>query len=194
MDLTQGTLEEKTGRAKKMMLYFGIASLIMSFAGWTSAFIVSSSRPDWLNDFEMPQPFWISIIIMVISSVTFIIAKRALKQGKNGLTTAMLTLTFVLGLFFIYNQFVGFNQIIDLGFNFTGPTSNITVTYIYLIAVVHIVHVLVGLIPVLVVLINHLRGKYSQDNMVGFELAETFWHFVDLLWIYLFFFLYFFLN
>lgn len=194
MDLTQGTLEEKTGRAKKMMLYFGIASLIMSFAGWTSAFIVSSTRPDWLQDFVMPQPFWISIIIMVISSITFIAAKKALKQGNNGLTTTMLILTFVLGVFFVFNQFVGFNQIIDMGYNFTGPTSSITVTYIYLIAVVHIVHVVVGLVPVLVVLIKHLQGKYSSTNMVGFELAETFWHFVDLLWIYLFFFLYFFLN
>ncbi|AXO80350.1 heme-copper oxidase subunit III [Olleya aquimaris] len=194
MDLTQGTLEEKTGRARKMMLYFGIASLIMSFAGWTSAFIVSSSRPDWLQNFQMPQPFWISIIIMIISSITFMVAKKALKQGNTKLTTAMLVVTFVLGLTFIYNQFVGFNQIIGEGYNFTGPTSNITVTYIYLIAVVHIVHVVIGLVPVLVLLINHLRGKYSEKNIVGFELAETFWHFVDLLWLYLFFFLYFFLN
>ena len=194
MDLTQGTIEEKNGRARKMMLYFGIASLIMSFAGWTSAFIVSSSRPDWLQDFEMPQPFWISIIIMIVSSITFMIAKRGIKQGNRSLTTIMLLLTFVLGLFFIFNQFKGFNQILDLGYNFTGPTSNITVTYIYLIAVVHIVHVVAGLIPVLVVLINHLRGKYSAENIVGFEIAETFWHFVDLLWIYLFFFLYFFLK
>ena len=52
----------------------------MSFAGWTSAFIVSSSRPDWLQDFTMPQPFWISIIIMIVSSITFIAAKRALKK------------------------------------------------------------------------------------------------------------------
>jgi len=194
MDLTEGTREEKKGRARKMMLYFGIASLIMSFAGWTSAFIVSSSRPDWLQNFEMPQPFWISIIIMIVSSITFMIAKRGIKQGNRSLTTLMLIITFVLGLFFIYNQFKGFNQIIDLGYNFTGPTSNVTVTYIYLIAVVHIVHVVVGLIPVLVVLINHLRFKYTAENLVGFELAETFWHFVDLLWIYLFFFLYFFLK
>jgi cytochrome c oxidase subunit 3 len=142
----------------------------------------------------MPQPFWISIIIMIISSITFMVAKKALKQGNTKLTTAMLVVTFVLGLIFIYNQFVGFNQIIGEGYNFTGPTSNITVTYIYLIAVVHIVHVVIGLVPVFVVLINHLRGKYSEKNIVGFELAETFWHFVDLLWLYLFFFLYFFLN
>ncbi len=51
MDLTQGTTQEKQKRAKKMMLWFGIISLIMSFAGLTSAFIVSSSREDWLVRF-----------------------------------------------------------------------------------------------------------------------------------------------
>ena len=81
-----------------------------------------------------------------------------------------------------------------MGYNFTGPTSNVTVSYIYLIAVVHILHVAAGLIPILVVIINHLRGKYTPNNYLGFELAEIFWHFVDILWLYLFFFLYFFLN
>ena len=49
MDLTEGTTQNKQKRAKKMMLWFGIISLIMSFAGLTSAFIVSSSREDWLS-------------------------------------------------------------------------------------------------------------------------------------------------
>ncbi len=194
MDLTEGTIQEKHRRSRKMMLYFGIGALIMSFAGWTSAFIVSSSRSDWLSDFVMPQPFWTSIIIMIISSVTFIIARKALEKNNKSLTTVMLVVTFVLGLLFVLNQIKGFNQIIDMGYNFTGPTSNVTVSYIYLIAVVHIIHVLAGLIPILVVIVNHLRGKYTLENYTGFELAEIFWHFVDLLWLYLFFFLYFFLS
>ena len=106
----------------------------------------------------------------------------------------MLVVTFVLGLLFVFNQIKGFSQIIDMGYNFTGPTSNVTVSYIYLIAVVHIIHVFAGLIPILVVIVNHLRGKYNSEDYVGFELAEIFWHFVDLLWLYLFFFLFFFLN
>lgn len=194
MDLTEGTIQEKHRRSRKMMLYFGIGALIMSFAGWTSAFIVSSSRPDWLSDFVMPKPFWTSIIIMIISSITFIIARKALEKNNKSLTTVMLVVTFVLGLLFVLNQIKGFNQIIDMGYNFTGPTSNVTVSYIYLIAVVHIIHVLAGLIPILVVIVNHLRGKYTSENYTGFELAEIFWHFVDLLWLYLFFFLYFFLS
>src|SRR5690606_4579592 len=192
MDLTEGTLEEKRGRAKKMMLWFGIASLIMSFAGWTSAFVVSSSREDWLKDFQLPNAFIISVIVMLISSVTFILAKRALINSNRQQTTIWLLVTLTLGIAFIVNQFIGFQEIINNGYNFTGPTSNITMSYIYLIAMVHILHVVVGLICLLVVIYNHFKQKYNATNMLGFELAATFWHFVDILWLYLFFFLFFF--
>ncbi|APY11261.1 cytochrome oxidase subunit III [Seonamhaeicola sp. S2-3] len=191
MDLTQGTPNEKKARAKKMMLWFGIISLIMSFMGWTSAFIVSSSRPDWLKDFVLPDAFIISTIIIVISSLTFIMAKKALKQSNRQSTTLWLLITLALGITFIVFQFRGFQQIIDLGYNFTGPTSNVTMSYIYLIAIVHILHVIAGLICLLVVIYNHFKQKYDAQNLLGFELAATFWHFIDILWVYLFLFLYF---
>ncbi len=191
MDLTQGTIIEKNRRAKKMMLWFAIISLIMSFAAWTSAFIVSSSRPDWLKDFQLPNSFILSTVFIMFSSVSFILAKRALKRENNKAITIWLLVTLVLGVAFIYNQFVGFQQIINQGYNFTGPTSNVTMSYIYLIAMVHIVHVVVGLICLLVVIYNHFKQKYNVANMLGFELAATFWHFIDILWIYLFLFLYF---
>lgn len=192
MDLTQGTDQEKMSRAKKMMLWFGIVSLIMSFAGWTSAFIVSSTRKDWLADFVLPQPFLISVFVIIASSITLVLSKRALKDNKLQLSTVFLVITFALGIYFIVNQFNGFNEIVAQGYHFTGPTSNVTMSYIFLIAFVHILHVAVGLICLLVVLINQFRNKYSPENMLGFELAATFWHFVDILWVYLFFFLYFF--
>ncbi|MFD2552062.1 heme-copper oxidase subunit III [Bizionia sediminis] len=191
MDLTQGTLEEKRGRAKKMMLWFGILSLIMSFGGWTSAFVVSSTRPDWAADFVLPNAFLISTLIIIISSGTIWLAKRSLVQSNRQMTSVWLVTTFALGLVFIYNQFVGFQQIIELGYNFTGPTSNITMSYIYLIAVVHILHIAVGLLCLLVVIYNHFKQKYRAGNMLGVELIATYWHFVDLLWVYLFLFLYF---
>ena len=191
MDLTQGTLEEKNNRAKKMMLWFGIISLIMSFAAWTSAFIVSSTRPDWLNDFQLPDAFIVSTIVILISSVTLILAKRALKKNSRQATTVWLFMTLILGIVFIYNQFSGFQQIIDSGYNFTGPTSNVTMSYIYVIALVHILHVMVALICLLVVIYNYFKQKYNATKMLGFELAATFWHFVDVLWLYLFLFLYF---
>ena len=191
MDLTQGTTKEKSKRAKKMMLWFAIISLVMSFAAWTSAFIVSSSRPDWMKDFQLPNSFVFSTILIVISSISFILAKRTLKNENTKLTTIWLLVTLVLGVLFIFNQFVGFQEIINQGYNFTGPTSNVTMSYIYLIAMVHILHVVVGLIALLVVIYNHFKQKYTSDNMLGFELASTFWHFIDILWVYLFLFLYF---
>ena len=191
MDLTEGTFEEKNNRAKKMMLWFGIVSLIMSFMGWTSAFIVSSSREDWLSDFQLPNAFILSTVLIVLSSFTFILGKRALKANNRQMTSIWLLVTLVLGIGFIYNQFMGFQQIIDLGYNFTGPTSNVTMSYIYLIAMVHILHVVAGMVCLLVVIYNHFKQKYNPSNMLGFELAATFWHFIDILWIYLFLFLYF---
>ena len=192
MDLTQGTTQEKQSRAKKMMLWFGIISLIMSFAGLTSAFIVSSSREDWLSDFVLPSSFTYSTLIIFLSSIFLYAAKQTLKKNQAVTTTSLLIGVLVLGIAFIYSQILGFNQIISSGYNFTGPTSNITMSYVYIIAVVHIVHVLAGIICLIVVIINQLNKKYSSENTLGFDLASTFWHFVDILWVYLFFFLYFF--
>ena len=192
MDLTQGTTQEKQKRAKKMMLWFGIISLVMSFAGLTSAFIVSSSREDWLANFTLPSAFTYSTLIIILSSVMLFLAKQTLKKNQAAVTTSLLIAAFVLGIAFIYSQIQGFNQIIASGYNFTGPTSNITMSYIYVIAVVHILHVLAGIICLFVVIINLLNKKYSNENRLGFDLASNFWHFVDVIWVYLFFFLYFF--
>lgn len=192
MDLTEGTTEEKNIRAKKMMLWFGIGSLIMSFAGLTSAVVVSSNRPDWLKDFPLPDAFIISTIIIILSSLSFILAKRALKRDVRQTTTLWLLITLGLGLAFIYSQLIGFGQIIQLGYNFTGPTSNITMSFIYVIAVAHILHVVAGLISLMVVIYSHFKQKYNASQMLGFELSATFWHFVDGLWLFLFLFLYFF--
>ncbi len=192
MDLTQGTTQEKQKRAKKMMLWFGIISLIMSFAGLTSAFIVSSSREDWLVGFVLPNAFIYSTLIILLSSIVLYAAKRALRKNQATTTTSLLIGALILGTAFIYSQIQGFNQIIDSGYNFTGPTSNITMSYIYIIAVVHILHVLAGIVCLIVVIVNQLNKKYSAEDRLGFDLASSFWHFVDVLWIYLFFFLYFF--
>jgi len=189
MDLTEGTFKEKNERAKQMMLWFGIISLIMSFAGLTSAVLVSKRREDWMHDFALPNAFLISCILMVISSITFILAKRAIKNNNRSLTTVMLLLTFGLGIAFILSQFSGFQQIVDSGYYFTGESSNVTMSFIYVIAAVHILHVVAGLLSLLVVIYNHFKQKYSATNMLGMQLSATFWHFVDILWILLFLFL-----
>lgn len=191
MDLTQGTAEEKNRRAKKMMLWFGIVSLIMCFAGWTSAYIVSSKREDWVSDLELPNAFFVSTAILILSSITYFVAKKAVEKNNQKMGTLFLLVTLALGVTFISLQFVGFSQMLENGYYFTGPTSNIKMSYVFLIAAVHIVHVVAGLISLLVVLVQQLRKKYTPENMLGMELGATFWHFLDFLWVYLILFMYF---
>ena len=192
VDFTKGSAYAKNARAKKMMLWFGIISLIMGFAGWTSAFIVSSSREDWFENFVLPTPFWYSTAVIVLSSVTFMLAKASVKKGLQRQTTLFLVSTLLLGVLFIGLQFSGFSEMVAMGYYFTGPTSNVTLSYIFLIAFVHILHLVAGLISLIVVIVNQLRGKYNQEEYLGLSLGETFWHFLDLLWVYLVLFFYFF--
>ncbi|SDQ26590.1 cytochrome c oxidase subunit 3 [Flagellimonas zhangzhouensis] len=191
MDLTQGTEKEKLTRAKKMMLWFGIVSLIMGFAGWTSAYIVSSKREDWVNDLELPSAFFVSTAIIILSSITYFLAKKLVSKGNQKQATLFLLVTLALGITFIVLQFYGFSQMLENGYYFTGPTSNIKMSYVFLIAAVHIAHVVAGLISLLTVLVQQLRNKYTPDNMLGMELGATFWHFLDFLWVYLILFMYF---
>jgi len=191
MDLTQGTTEEKNKRARKMMLWFGIISLIMAFAGWTSAYIVSSKREDWLDNIDLPQAFFISTIIIVLSSITYVLAKRNVRLNNQKIAKNWLLITLILGIGFIVLQFVGFSQMLESGYYFTGPTSNIKMSYIFLIAFVHILHVVAGLISLLVVIVQQMKGKYTPENMLGLELGANFWHFLDFLWVYLILFMFF---
>lgn len=183
---------DKAIRAKRMMLWFGIISLLMSFAAFTSAFLVSSERDDWISDFEMPSAFFISTPVIILSSLTIWLAFRKIKEENHGQAMGLFILTFLLGASFAALQFYGFYQIMtELGYYFTGETSNITYTYIFLIAAVHLLHIFAALIALAVVIYNHYKKRYSKDQYLGVELTATFWHFVDLLWIYLFCFLYF---
>ncbi len=185
MDLTQGTDKEKNERAKKMMLWFGIASLLMGFAGWTSAYIVSSSREDWLTDLQLPYYFYISTAVILVSSVSYILAKNAIRHNRKKECTTWLFVTLALGAAFIFLQFRGFNEMLSYGYYFTGPTSSIKMSYVFLIAAVHIAHVLAGIISLTVVLFNQVNGKYTSESYLGISLGATFWHFLDLLWVYL---------
>ncbi|MCK5441043.1 MAG: cytochrome c oxidase subunit 3 [Maribacter sp.] len=185
MDLTQGTRKEKSDRAKKMMLWFGIVSLIMAFAGWTSAYIVSSKREDWITDIDLPESFYMSTAMIILSSITYMLAKKALKNEAKKVCVTWLWITLGLAIAFVVFQFSGFSQMVAQGYYFTGPTSSIKMSYIFLIAAVHIVHVVAGIISLMVVIYNQIKGKYSSQEHLGLSLGATFWHFLDLLWVYL---------
>ena len=185
-------IESKTAKAKKMMLWFGMISITMTFAGLTSAFIISSSRPDWLDSFVLPTWFTISTISIILSSVFFQLAKIKLDQyvrvslPEN--VNIFLGLTILMAVTFVVSQFLGFGEIISQGYYFTGPESSVTTSYIYILAFLHLAHLFAGIIVLSVVTTRFNKQKYEK-NKLGFEMALIFWHFLGALWIYLFFFI-----
>ncbi|MCY3998170.1 MAG: cytochrome c oxidase subunit 3 [Flavobacteriaceae bacterium] len=176
-------------RSKRMMLWIAMISMSMTFAGLTSAYVVSSNRPDWLSQLVMPRAFTISTIILVLSGVTFWYAKKLIKANQNIQSQWALLITFFLALAFIYFQFQGFGQIIHQGYYFTGPESSITSSFIYILVLLHLIHLVAGIIVVSVVMFNNFKGKYHKKNLIGVELATNFWHFLDGLWLYLYLFI-----
>ena len=191
MELNEKEIRLKTIKAKKMMLLFSMLSIAMTFAGLTSAYIVSKSRPDWLKDFELPFAFVVSTVVIILSSISIYIAKKGVKNNEVSKTTLWLLITFVLGIIFVISQFSGFNELIGLGYFFTGAQSTITTSFLYVLTVLHLAHLFAGLIVLIVVPVNNYKNKYKTEKL-GFELAVTFWHFLGILWLYLFVFLYFF--
>jgi cytochrome c oxidase subunit 3 len=191
MDLEKNELRKKHRRARKMMLLFSLLSITMTFAGLTSAYIVSKARPDWLKDFELPDYFIISTLIILASSISMWLAKKNVKKKLVSKTSFWIAITFLLSIFFFLSQFLGFQELINKGYYFTGAQSTVTTSFLYVLALLHLVHVFAGVIVLIVVFVNNKNKKYN-DETLGFELAETFWHFLGFLWLYLFVFLYFF--
>ena len=179
-------------KSKKMLLLFAMASMTMMFAALTSAFIISKSRADWLKDFQMPMPFFISTAVIIACSVTFHLAKTSIQKDNRSATTGFLLTTLVLGIAFVWLQFEGFSQVIAQGYYFTGSESNITTTFLYVVTMAHLAHLAGGLISLFVIIYNHFKQKYNSRQTLGIELGAMYWHFLDLLWVYLFLFLYFF--
>ena len=178
----------KQYKAKKMMLWVGMISMSMTFAGLTSAYVVSSTRADWLSQFEMPGTFAISTLIILLSSISFYLAKKCLMLKNIKQTKTWVLTTFLLALLFVYFQFKGFGDIIAQGYYFTGAESSITTSFLYVLVLLHMAHLFAGMIVLTLVYIRLLRGSYSGSNTFGFELAHLFWHFLDILWIYLYLF------
>ena len=188
------SLEQELKQAKrksaKPMLWVSMISMTMLFAGLTSAYVVSRKRDDWVS-FDLPNAFYISTLLIVLSSITFILAKRFIKKNNRQLTSLFLVSTLLLGIGFVFFQFEGFKELFNAGLYFAGEQSTVKSSFIYGITIAHLAHIAGGIVVLLVVFYNHLNKKYSASKYLGLELGAIFWHFVDILWIYLFLFFYF---
>jgi cytochrome c oxidase subunit 3 len=190
--MTKEEEKARSDRSYKLLLLFAMVSMTMMFGGLTSAFVVSKSRADWLKDFEMPSAFFLSTLVIIGCSVTFHLAKKSIQKDNKNATTSFLLGTLALGILFVILQFVGFKQVVEAGYFFTGSASSITTTFLYVVTITHLAHLAGGLISLLIIIYNHFKQKYNASQTLGIELGAMYWHFLDLLWVYLFLFLYFF--
>lgn len=185
-----GLLPHEKKKVAKPMLWFGIVSMAMAFAGLTSGYIVSRSslkaEGGWM-EFSLPSAFTYSTLVIVLSSITIAWGLVQLKRGSQQKAVLGLFVTLLLGLVFAVMQYYGWRDLVDRNLFFVG--SNTAVSWVYAISGMHLAHLIAGLITLLVTLINANNGKYNAGNTLGYELAAIFWHFLDILWVYLFLFL-----
>jgi len=171
----------------KFTLWVAIGSILMMFAGLTSAYIVKSNQTGWVG-VKVPTVFWFSTGVMLLSSLTIQMALRSFKQRGMQAYRMLIGITLLLGLGFILLQVVGFQELWAQQITFKGAGAG---QFLYVIFGLHALHVAGGVIALLVMFVKAFTGNTKLYSAVPVEVAATYWHFVDLLWIYLLvFFLY----
>lgn len=165
----------------KFTLWVAMASIIMMFAGLTSAYIVKSGQAGW-QEVNTPSIFFFSTGVLLISSVTIQASLRAMRQKHMSQFRALLTTTLVLGLVFVVLQWFGFSFMWRHGVHFEGAGAG---QFLYIIFGLHALHVIGGIVALLITTIRQNFSKVRSYNVTSIEVLATYWHFVDVLWIYL---------
>jgi cytochrome c oxidase subunit 3 len=180
---------EERERSSKFLLWLGIISMAMIFAALTSAIIVRKSDSNWFT-FEIPVEFTFSTVVLLVSSITMILAVFFTRKSQKWASTLFLFITLALGIGFAWLQFAGWKQLVKNNIYFVDNlTGNISGSFFYVVTALHLLHLLGGLLAVLITTIRSAAGKYTPSNYLGLKLCAIFWHFLDGLWLYLFLFL-----
>lgn len=188
-------------KAHRFTMILAIVSICMAFGGLTSAYIVRKGAGNWV-DFAMPTAFYTSTILILISSATMHVAHISNKKGYVKMTLFSLFITIVLGLMFAFFQLKGWQDLTNTGIYLDGNPSG---SFFYVITGMHAVHLLGGVLFLFFALLYAMWifviKKQATTNIenskalkVRTDLLVMYWHFMDILWIYLFIFLFINLN
>jgi len=169
----------------KFTLWVAIGSILMMFAGLTSAYIVKRNQANWTS-FEIPMMFWISTAAIVLSSLAIVAANKAFRAREISKYRSLMFVTMILGVLFIVFQTIGFKQLWDAGLTLQ---KNVAYSFLYVIVGLHALHVIGGVIALVVMTLKAFSNKTRVYSSVPLEVMSTYWHFVDVLWIYLLIFL-----
>lgn len=168
---------------KKFAMLVGCASMAMLFMALTSAYMVRQAAGNWL-EFPLPNIFWVSTGVILLSSVTLHSAYIAYKRGAEGSYKVLLILSLLLGLAFVGMQYQGWEALQAMGIPLKlNPSGD----FIYAVSGIHLAHLVGGLVALIIAVIVAFsqRFKVTQARSLRFELTLIYWHFVDGLWIYL---------
>jgi cytochrome c oxidase subunit III len=171
---------------RKFALWLFIASVMMLFAAWTSAYIVKRGDIGWA-EIVIPSQFYTNTIIILISSLTMIWAVKCARNDQQEKLKVAMALTTLFGVAFLVGQIIAYNELVALKEFFTG--GNVSHSFIYVISGAHAAHVIGGVVYLLIVLVAVFGNKVHSGNMTRIEMCATYWHFLGLLWVYLFVFL-----
>jgi cytochrome c oxidase subunit III len=175
----------------KFNLWIAITSMVMMFAAFTSAYVVKKGDVKYWQEIQLPHIFIYSTITIIVSSLCMHLAYTYFKKNNMAAYRGWLVLTFLLGITFVVLQFSGWEQLVHSGVILKG---NVAGSFIYVISGAHVVHVVGGVIALLVFTILSFTKKNgivteNSDRVMKVEVLATYWHFVDILWVYLFIFL-----
>lgn len=164
-------------------LWLVFATVIMMFTGFTSAYVVRQAQGNFL-EFRIPDIFFYNTGTLILSSLLLHIAYRAFLGGKEFWYKSMLVAAFVTGMVFILLQYLGWVALSESGVTITGNPAG---SFFYLIPLVHVMHVLGGLVVLVVAMVHAFQLKYkvTARRKLRFGLTLQYWHFVDILWVYL---------
>lgn len=183
--MEQVMTQSKKIHPHKFTLWVGIGSIVMMFAGLTSAYIVKRNQAGWVG-YELPIAFWYSTAIILASSLTLHLALKSFKERAMLKYRQLLIATFVLGVLFVITQWMGFSAFWKSG---NTLQANVAYSFLYVIVGLHALHVMGGMIALLVMVLKTFSRERRVYTSVPVEMMATYWHFVDLLWVYLLVFL-----
>ena len=181
-------MEKKKIHPYQFFLWGGLGSIVMMFAGLTSAYIVKKSQANWL-EFDLPNVFMISTVVILISSFTIQMAVKKQKELNENQYRGFLAVTAILGLVFILLQIQGFRTLEGNSIALIGARSNSAASFLFVITGLHLLHVLGGVIALVWISFKAFSSKNDINNDLPVKLISNYWHFVDILWVYLFVFL-----
>jgi cytochrome c oxidase subunit 3 len=173
--------------AKKFNMWIFIFTSFMFFAALTSGFIVYVGGSGRGLHITLPSAFMYSTAAMLLSSGTMFLASRAAKRLQFAKQRLFLGLTILLGITFFIIQVYGWSQLVKMGVYFINP--NASQSFIYVFTWAHLLHILAGVLLLGKAFLVNYRNKPQVKNLYYMQMSSIFWHFVDIIWIYLYVFL-----